>query len=261
MPTRKLRAGKGARATVLTKMIYPRQHVGNPKAQSTVVLISEEIKEINRKQQPCYTFNIEGDEEKTACYAIQRFVHVIEEGDRDKLFNPSLPSPVQAKKKEAKWRKSKAKQILYEMLLDGTVPMEDTMPILDVYLLDEEFAKFDYDKFKGRLNRLRAKIRELDSRADDDLEAFRTYKSNHKPSLFSHKGYIQWQGSNAQELLWDDLDAYLKDPDMKPKDLWSSRKEYRDEFPLDAFRDKIKQEIRTQKYLRTREARARGEKT
>jgi hypothetical protein len=90
---------------------------------------------------------------------------------------------------------------------------------------------------------LRAKIKELDFRADEDLEAFRTYKRNHKPSLFSHKGYVQWQGSTAQELLWDDLDAYQKDSNQKPKDLWMSRKEYCDEFPLDAFRDKIKQEF------------------
>ena len=77
-------------------------------------------------------------------------------------------------------------------------------------------------------------------------------------SLLSHKGYIQWQGSTAQELLWDDLDAYLKDPTKKPKDLWLSRDEYKYSFPLEAFRDKIKQEICTEKYLATRRARADG---
>jgi hypothetical protein len=266
----KMRAGTGAKATVLTKMIYPRQ--SDPNGKSTVVLIAEETKTINKKQQPCYTFRVEGAD--TICYAIQRYVHVFEEGDHNKLFDPNEPPPRQRRskkkkeqqqqskeKKKNKWRKSKAKQILYEMLLDGTVPMENTMPLEDIYLLDEEFDNFDFDKFKGRLDRLKKKIRELDSRADEDLEAFRIYKRNHKPSLFSHKGYIQWQGSTAQELLWDDLDAYLKDPNKKPKDLWMSRKEYHDEFPLDAFRDKIKQEIRTQKYIRTREARDRGEKT
>ena len=118
----------------------------------------------------------------------------------------------------------------------------------------------DFDKFEGRLKRLRDKIAELDNRADDDLAAFNNYKKNHKPALFSHKGYTQWQGSMAQELLWDDLDAYLEDDTRKPKDLWMSRPQYRNEFPLGAFRDKIKQEIRTAKYLRTREARGRGEK-
>jgi hypothetical protein len=140
--------------------------------------------------------------------------------------------------------------------------MEDdpNMPLEDIYLLDLEFGKYDFKMFKVRLNRLRAKTKELDSRADEDLEAFRRYKENHRPSLFSHKGYVQWQGSTAQELLWDDLDAYLKDPNKKPKDLWQSRKEFKDEFPLDAFRDKIKQEIRTEKYLKTRKARDDGKK-
>jgi hypothetical protein len=260
----KMRAGAGAKATVLTKMIYPRQ--SNPNGKSTVVLMAEETKTINKRQQPCYTFRVDGDD--TICYAIKRYVHVFEEGDHDKLFDPNenqRPSQrsnqQQHENKKNKWRKSKAKKILYDMLLDGTVPMDNTMPLEDIYLLDEEFAKFDFARFRGRLNRLNAKIKELDSRADEDLEAFRTYKRNHKPSLFSHKGYVQWQGSTAQELLWDDLDAYLKDPNQKPKDLWMSRKEYRDEFPLDAFRDKIKQEIRTQKYIRTLKARARGEKT
>jgi hypothetical protein len=30
-----------------------------------------------------------------------------------------------------------------------------------------------------------------------------------------HKGYIQWQGLTVQELLWDNLDAYLNDPTKK----------------------------------------------
>ncbi|KAG7342240.1 hypothetical protein IV203_007332 [Nitzschia inconspicua] len=259
----KPRAGEGAKASILTKMIYPKRAVNDPKEASViVVLISEEEKSVNRRQQQCYTFYIEGDT-SNICYAIKRYVHVTEEGDPSKLFDPSLPGPHQqiigAAEKE-KWRKSKAKRLLYEFLMDGIVPMEDdgTMSLEDIYAIDPEFSKFDFDKFKGRLNRIRFNIMELDIRANDDLEAFQNFKSNHKPSLFSHKGYIQWQGSTAQELLWDDLDEYLKDPNSKPKDLWLKRKEYHDEFPLDAFRDKIKQEIRTEKYLRTRAARAEG---
>jgi hypothetical protein len=263
----KLRAGAGAKAKILRKMIYPRRNAQDAKAESVVVLISEERKTINRREQMCYTFHVEGDDGNDICYAIKRYVHIFEEGDERNLFDPSRPAPKQQEQhkgeEKGKWRKSKAKQLLCEFLMDGTVPMKDDgkMSIEDIYLLDPEFAKFDFEKFKDRLNRLRAKITELDSRANDDLEAFRNFKKNHKPSLFSHKGYSQWQGSTAQELLWDDLDGYLKDPSMKPKDLWLKRKEYNEEFPLDAFRDKIKQEIRTQKYLRTREARARGEKT
>lgn len=266
----KPRAGVGAKAKIFTKMIYPRRQVVDMKEESTVILIGEEQKMINRKQQECYTFTIDGaDPSSDVFYAIKRYVHVFEEGID--AFDTTLPGPPKEnilEEKKVKWKKSKAKRILYDLLMDGTIPMEDkdadgnvTMPIEDIFLLDGEFAKYRFDMFAGRLKRLRDKIKELDNRAAADLLLFNNYKSNHKPSLFSHKGYIQWQGSAAQEWLWDDLPKYLKDPDSKPLRLWLTRPEYRNEFPLDAFRDKIKQEIRTEKYLRTREARARGEKT
>ena len=160
---------------------------------------------INRKLQPCFTFKIDGA--GPVCHAIKRYVHVTEEGDAADIFDKSLPGPedpmFQKPKKPVKWRKSKSKKILYELLMDGTIPLEEdeSMPALDIYLMDPEFADYPFDKFKAGLNRLRKKIVDLDTRADEDLEAFRNYKLHHKPSLFSHKGYIQWQGSTAQELL------------------------------------------------------------
>jgi hypothetical protein len=66
-------------------------------------------------------------------------------------------------------------------------------------------------------------------------------------------------GFDFTRVVWEDLPAYLMNPDSKPKTLWLIRKEYRDEFPLDAFRDKIKEKIRIETYLRSREDRARGE--
>jgi hypothetical protein len=54
------RAGEGAKANILTKMIYPRRNVEDATAQSTVILISE--KDINIKVQRCYTFHVEDDE-------------------------------------------------------------------------------------------------------------------------------------------------------------------------------------------------------
>jgi hypothetical protein len=154
-----------------------------------------------------------------------------------------------------KWRKSEAKKIVYNALMDGVIPLKDTsfkvMSLEYVYSIDPEFALYDFKKFKDRVNRIRKKILELDKRAEDDLAAFKNYKDNHEPSILSHKGYVQWQGSSAQEFLWEDLDAYIKDPGMKPKDLWQTCPEHRKEFPLKTFADKIKQEIRTAKYLHT----------
>jgi hypothetical protein len=81
------------------------------------------------------------------------------------------------------------------------------------------------DLFKSRLRFLRKKILELDDRAADDRKAFDIYNKNHHVSHFSHKGYIQWQRSDAQELLWDDIeDGKLET--MTTTELWESRTEY-----------------------------------
>lgn len=146
---------------------------------------------------------------------------------------------------------------MYDFLRDGTIPLvqtdihgNETMSIDEILNLDEEFSLYDPDKFKLRLRSLRKKILELDDRAADDRKAFDVYNKNHHVSHFSHKGYIQWQGSDAQELLWDDIDDGKMET-MTKTQLWESRTEYKDKFPLDAFRKKVEQEIRTSKYVRT----------
>jgi hypothetical protein len=79
-------------------------------------------------------------------------------------------------------------------------------------------------------------------RTKDDKEDFKNYKQNHLPSSFSHKGYIQWQGSKAQKLLEEDMEAGIHEQPGK-KEFWGSRPKYYESFLLAAFRDKIYQEI------------------
>ena len=256
---KKLRPGAGAKASLLTRFIHPKQNNSDKQHRSEVILTSREARNVNRKQQQCYTFVLAGVE----CHAVASHFKVLEEGKREDLFDDPGPEeeeyPEESpyfKEPKTKWRNSKAKRLLYAALMEGIVPMEaNSMSLHDIYLLYPEFALYSFDKFESRLERLRKKIEQLDSRAEADLAAFNNYKAHHQPVLFSHKGYVQWQGSTSQELLWDDLDEYMDDPEAKPKDLWLSRPEYQKEFPLEAFRDKIKQEIRTEKYLRTLEAR------
>jgi hypothetical protein len=270
-----LRPGVGAKASILTRFIHPRIEDADKQHRSEVCLVSREERNINRKQQTCFTFTLINDDSGIVYHAVKTHFKILKEGKKEELFDPPGPNDDEEeqrggpfKEPKIKWRKSKAKQLLYEAIIDGAVPLEAKdengnvrMPVEDIYLLHQEFALYSFEKFPNRLQALREKIKDLDSRAEEDYLAFENYKQNHKPSLFSHKGYIQWQGSSAQELLLEDLDGYLEDPSKKPKDLWMSREEYRNEFPLDAFRDKIKQEIRTAKYLRTLKARQEGEKT
>lgn len=81
-------------------------------------------------------------------------------------------------------------------------------------------------------------IEDANSHAEADQEAFRNFKANHPRSLFSHKGYIQWQGSEAQESLLEDIEAGFHQS-MGKKELWESRPEYYENFPLNAFYDKV----------------------
>ena len=84
-----------------------------------------------------------------------------------------------------------------------------------------------------------------------DQEAFELFVQNNPILYYSHKGYIQWQGSDQQRLLKKDIeDVIVEQFESRKQDLWLSRPEYH-VFPLRVFRDKIKQEIRTAKYLYT----------
>lgn len=265
MARKKLRPGVGANASILTRFIHPRLENPDRQHRSQVVLSGREDIVVNRKLQQCFLFSLDGVD--GTFHAVAKHFKILNEGPRDSFFDPADPEESGPfKEPKIKWRKSRAKKLLYNDLLDGVVPMEqqdangnETMSIEDIYMIHEEFLLYDFDKFKNRLKALRKKILELNDRSAEDEQAFENYKANHQPSLFSHKGYAQYQGSTTQELLLDDLDAFMNDPTMKPKDLWMSRKEYMREFPLDAFRDKIYQEIRTAKYIRTLKARSEGQ--
>jgi len=157
-----------------------------------------------------------------------------------------------------KWKRSKAKMILMQDILDGKVPLhatdEDgkrTTDLHELYYSRVEFTEYHYSKFQSRLYSLRKTIKNDKNRQALDQEAFDNYRLNH-PELaqFSHKGYIQWQGSLSQQLCQQDLKE-KKHETMSRLDFYCSRPEYYNEFPLDAFRDKVKQEIRTAKYFHT----------
>jgi hypothetical protein len=245
MAPRKKRPGVGAKASLLTRFVHPKQNNPDKSHRSEVILISREMLLVNRKEQVCFTFILNG----ACCHAVQSHFRIEEEGKRGDLFDPPERENETESFKEPKikWRKSQAKKDLYNLIIEGVISDDpnDSTPIKDIYYMSTEFQKYSFDKFESRLLKaLREKNESLNTRAKEDQQAFEIYKTNHKPALFSHKGYIQWQGSKSQEFLWDDLDEYMNNPNTKPKDLWNRKDRwYKDEFPLEAFRDRIKQEI------------------
>jgi hypothetical protein len=181
------------------------------------------------------------------------------------------PTPTPAGKKKAtkkkddfkepkiKWAKSQAKLLLSKDILDGEVPLQafekdgktpTYPPLRDIYMTRPEFALYNYDNFSSRLSSLRATIVDATARAKDDEEAFQKYKQNHPPSEVANNGCIQWQGSEARELLLEDMEEGLHTT-LGKMELWGQRPEYYEYFPLAVFRDKIYQEIRTAKYIYT----------
>jgi hypothetical protein len=116
--------------------------------------------------------------------------------------------------------------------------------------MQPEYASYDVEKFLSRLSSLRKTDKEANTRAEDNEEAFNNYKQNPQPSAYSHKCYLNWQGSDAQVLLLllEDMEAGKLER-LGKKELWEKQLEYHECFPLPAFRYCIYQEIRTSKYL------------
>jgi len=149
------------------------------------------------------------------------------------------------------WRNSKAKEKLTELFLNGTIPMEDdgTTDLKQIFYMDEEITKSGWDRFKDRFRSLREQLHRESDRAEDDFLAFQNFAANHKASTFTERGYAEWEGSEAQKQLQDDMDAD-KHKTTRPKDLHESHESYED-FPLEVFRGHISQEERTRKYYHT----------
>ena len=176
---------------------------------------------------------------------------------RKKGTNAENEKKTKPKEPTIKWRKSKAKKLLYLDMMEGRVTLDkddllddEKMTLREIYVLHPEFGEYHYDKFSGRVSSLRKAIKIANSRAAQDQEAFDNFKARHPPALHSHEGYIQWQGSDAQKQVLKDIEEGLHES-MAKMELWEFRSVYYENFPLKEFRDKLNQEVRTAKYLHT----------
>ena len=156
-------------------------------------------------------------------------------------------------KEKSKWGKSAARKLLLQDLRRGRIPLEPTEAedLEAIFIMRPEYCEFDFEKFNGRLSDLRELVLKEQSHADSDQVAFQRFVHNHPTiSLFSRLGTIQWQGSPAQKLLRQDLKED-RHKNMSTRDLYGSRPEFYNEFPIKMFRDCLRQEIKTAKYLHT----------
>ena len=259
-----LRPGIGAKATVLARYVHPKGCLGvDSSTRISVELKGQERRKVSKPNQAVFIFTTTTATNNSSddLYAVQSHFTITKEGPEEGVFDPAEigEEPKQkAFQEEGKWAKSKAKRLLYDDIMNGTVPLEakdangkTTMPLFTIYMLHEEYSKWEYKKFSARLSSIRKSIKDNNKRAKYDRSIFEKYVTKHGfVSFYSHYGYIQWPGSDAQQQLQADIQE-KKHKTMGPMALWSSNPIYYDDFPLAVFRDKIYQEERTAKYIHT----------
>ena len=72
-------------------------------------------------------------------------------------------------------------------------------------MIYQQYAEYSHAKFPGGLKSIQNTITKLNSRAENDQKSFGLFVKNNKISYFNSKGCIQWQGSEAQNLLSKDI--------------------------------------------------------
>ena len=198
------------------------------------------------------------DESGVELTGTSRYVKVIYEGNAADLFDVKGEDTVQVKgEPNIKWKHSKAKKLLYQDIIEGKVPLyarddngNTTMATKDIYALRPEFAAYNYDKFPSRLSSLRDTIQKKMSRKGDDEIAFEAFVRYTPVSIKTSRGNIQWKGSEAQELALKDIAEGIH-TEKGYRYLHEKRPEYFTNFPFELFRNKIRQEVKTAKYLHT----------
>lgn len=146
------------------------------------------------------------------------------------------------------WGDSKAKGLLEDDLKNGVIPLEsgEGMTVKDIWQQRVEFTEYHLDKFGGRLATARKRVSLKVKRRDQDQEAFEAYARNHERSLVDAKGEPQWDTSDAQKQLREDMSADLHTT-LTTTQLYESQQVYQD-YSFATFTSKIVQETRKRKY-------------
>ena len=166
----------------------------------------------------------------------------------------SLRNQIKKEEPLLKWDElHPTRELLFSELGDGMIP--DGMAPEDVWSKCSNMPQFQLrgikfnDTFKRQLRDLRKLVKRDKNRAEEDMNEVRRALRNHPPPSHNHRGEPQWNGSEAKTLLKADI-AEGKHLIMKPGELQLTKPQYQ-EFEKDTFRWKIRQEVRTKKYLHT----------
>ena len=261
----KLKAGKNAKAKILTRMIKPPQPIQEHSQRSDILLVEQYF---DNKGKKYYRFRYVMDSpDAPLMHALAHWVRIVEEARAQDFFEIPTGNNQQANKNafiesSIPWQDSKARHILYNDIVKNIVPInardennKSTMKLKDIYNMHpEEYHQYAYSKFSSRLSNLRKIVKTNTDRARSDKAAFDRYVANHSVSMFSAKGFIQWQGSASQQQAKKDIEAGKLEKGGQNyvgfRQLFEDPV-YHEHFPFKAFRDKMRQEIKTAKYIHT----------
>lgn len=242
-----LKAGIGAKGSILTRLIKPTQVLpnGNRYHRSNVVVTGWFA---NKKGTVFFEFQHEAARSTQTMHGAARLVKIHEEGP-DAFIGQAPRQSSELAEPKISWTKSKARKLLYADIKAG-VASED-LSNQEVYTMRPEYAAYCWEMFPGRLKYLRGKVADNQHMALQDQSAFDDFVANNPVFYYNSKGLIQWQGSDAQRLCKKDLNGGLFEGKGKYRRLYNSRPEYNMEFPFENFKDRVRQEIRTAKLLHT----------
>jgi hypothetical protein len=148
------------------------------------------------------------------------------------------------------WGDSAARKILVEDLSNGMIGLDLPKPAVAWKFYSDNMIEFQYiteSQFKGGLYRLRVKMKLNKCRNEGEEADFLHDMALFPRPEYNYRGEPHWDLSEAKPLLEADIKEG-KYPAMMPKELWLTRPEYYDAYPLEVFRKHIHQEIRTQKW-------------
>ena len=121
------------------------------------------------------------------------------------------------------WKNSKAKKKVREDLLSGEV--YDGMGPAEVFMMQPEYALYEYKNFVTNLRNLRAAIKKEKESATRTERAY-YHDRNIFPSVFNRSGVVQWKDTESCRLLKQDIENGVLDGISK-RELWNSREEYK----------------------------------
>jgi hypothetical protein len=163
--------------------------------------------------------------------------------------------PTKNSEGQKSWKDSEAKKLLEKDLISGLIPLNsDDMKPGIVYFQRPEFAEFEYGRFRDRLRDLRRQLIELKARASSDSAAYACDREIYPKTTHNNRGEPRWEGSEAERLLRMDMD-HDAHKNVTPKELYRSRQEFYNNYPLTVFRKHIDQEERRRKYFEYRRTR------